>query len=349
MATMKDVAMKAGVSVATVSNVINGKQNVTSELTERVLKAIKDCDFHVNLTARGLKTSKSKTIGVVLPDMTKIFFNEVMRGILEYAESHGYRIIVLNSYYNYSTEKECIASLRSSNVDGIILDSCCDYHQLKEWACELSTYEGRYTPIVFLENSIDDDLVSSVTIDAYYWSGRITQYLISHGRKRILFVCGPLHLRHERDRYYGYEQTLKDNGIKPSDNLIIQGDFSSGSSYSLFQKFLLKNIKFDAVQASSDEAAIGVLKVLKEHGYHIPEDILICGFDDLFPSSLVDPGITTVRVPKHEIGYEAVKECIHLIEDPSLPRRRIVLSSEMIIRGSTDKNSTDTSWNLVYW
>lgn len=348
MVKMKDVAAKAGVSVATVSNVFTGKHFVTPEVKARVLQAVEELDYHINLNARGLKTSKTKTIGVVLPDMTKLFFNEVLHGILESAENHGYRIMVLNSYYDFSIEKECIASLRGSNVDGIILDSCCDFHDLKSWANELASYEGRYTPIVFLETSMDDALVSSVSVDTYYWSSRITKYLISQGKRKILYISGPLHLRHEHDRLSGYKQALKDSGLKIQDSLIVKGDFSPNSAYHLVDELLHKPPKFDAVQASNDEAAIGALKALKEHGVNVPGDIMVCGFDNLFPSTLVEPSITTINVPRCDIGSEAVTECIHHIEDPSLPHRCIVLSADMVKRGSTDSES-GTSWELAYW
>ena len=348
MVKMKDVAEKAGVSVATVSNVFTGKHFVSPEVKERVLKAVDALNYHINLNARGLKTSRTKSIGVVLPDMTKLFFNEVLRGILESAESHGYRIMVLNSYYDFSIEKECISYLRSSNVDGIILDSCCDYHELKKWANELALYEGRYTPIVFLETSMDDALVSSVSVDTYYWSSRITKYLISKGKRKILYISGPLHLRHEYDRLSGYEHALKDSGLKVQDNLIIKGNYSPNFSYHLVNELLRKPPKFDAIQASNDEAAIGAIKALKEHGYNVPESIMVCGFDNLFPATLVEPSITTINVPRCEIGVEAVTECIHHIEDPSLPHRCIVLSANMVQRGSTESN-IGISWELAYW
>ena len=345
---MTDVAAAAGVSVATVSNVFTGKHFVSPEIKDRVLQAVEDLDYHINLTARSLKTSKSKTIGIVLPDITKLFFTEVMRGILDTVEEHGYKAIYLSSYFDYATEKECIASLRSNNVDAIIIDTCCDYHNLKNWAYELATYEGKYTPIVFIESAVDGGLASSVAIDAYYWSGKLTRHLISLNKSRILFISGPSYLKQEHDVLIGYKQALKDNGIKINDNLIFTSDFSSKSSYKLMTNILKKSPKFDAIQASNDEAAIGAVKALKEHGLKIPDDIVICGFDNLFPTTLVDPAITTINVPRREIGAAAVNECIHHIEDPSLPHRNVVLSADMIVRGSTEKGA-ETTWDLYSW
>ena len=345
---MKDVASMAGVSVATVSNVFTGKHYVSPEVRKRVMQAVEDLNYHINLNAQGLKTSKTRIIGVVLPDITKLFFNDVLKGIFDTANRCGYKITVQSSNYDYEVEKECISSLRGLNVDAIILDSCCDYRKLNEWAYELASYEGKYTPIVSLENSMDDTLVSAVTIDSYYWSRNVTQYLISRGRSKILFISGPPTLRHEHDRLAGYRQALKDNKIKVVDKLIVNRDFTSNSSYDVVRDALAKGLKFDAIQGSNDQAAIGAVKALKERSIRIPEDIMVCGFDNIFPSTLVEPAITTVSVPRYEIGAEAVKECIRHMEDPTLPPRRIVLNSEILKRGSTEAEE-NTTWDLDYW
>ena len=348
MVRMKDVAASAGVSVATVSNVFTGKHYVSPDVRARVMQAVEDLNYHINLNAQALKTSKTNTIGVILPDITKLFFNDVLRGILDTANREGYKITVLSSNYDYHVEKECISYLRGSNVDAIILDSCCDYRELSNWAYEIAAYEGRYTPVISLENSMNDDFVSAVTIDSYYWSNKITQYLISQGKSKILFISGPITLRHEHDRLVGYKQALKDNKIKINDSLIISRDFTSNSSYDVIKNVLKKGLKFDAIQASNDQAAIGATKALKEHNIKVPEDIMVCGFDNIFPSTLIDNGITTVSVPRYEIGKEAVKECIRHINDPSLPARRIVLNAEIIMRGSTETDYIN-SWDLFYW
>lgn len=348
MVKMKDVAARAGVSVATVSNVFTGKHFVSPEARSRVLNAVEDLDYHINLNARGLKTVSTNTIGVVLPDITKLFFNDVLRGILETAHASDYRVTVLSSGYDYAYEKECISNLRGMNVDAIIIDSCCDYHNLKEWAYELASYEGKFTPVVSIESAMDTELVSSVMIDTYYWSNKITQHLLSLGRKKIMYISGPSYLRHERDRLAGYKQALRDSGIKVSNDLIVSNDFSSGASYDTVSAALNSSVEFDAIQASNDQAAIGAIKALKEHGLKVPDDIPVSGFDNLFPSTLVEPAVTTISVPRYELGSEAVNECIRHINDPSLAPRSLVLSANIIKRGSTVPDSS-SPWELVYW
>ena len=349
MVNMKDVAEKAGVSIATVSNVFTGKHFVSPEVKERVLKAVDELNYHVNLSARSLKTAKTNTIGVILPDMTKLFFTEVMRGILDTAEKYGYRIMVLNSYFDFEIEKECISRLRESNVDAIILDSCCDYHDIRNWAYEIASFDGRYTPVVFLEVAADDLVVSSVTVDSYYWSYKMTQYLFSLEKEKILYVSGPSGLKQEQDKLAGFKQAMKDNGVRLNDSMFLLGeDFSSSSYYELFSSAFKKNVKFEAIQASNDEAALGILKGLKERGIRVPDDIIVSGFDNLFPSTLTSPAITTINVPRYEMGVEAVNECVHHIDDPSLSCRSIALGAEMLKRESTEKG-LKTSWELFSW
>jgi len=139
MARMKDVADRAGVSVATVSNVLTGKRAVTPEVRENVLRAIKELDYHVNMIARGLKTQRTNTIGVVLPDVTKLFFNDVLHGMMTAASDFGYCITLLSSNYNFDTERQSIAALRGNHVDAVILDSCVNAAMPSSGALSLRT------------------------------------------------------------------------------------------------------------------------------------------------------------------------------------------------------------------
>ena len=143
-------------------------------------------------------------------------------------------------------------------------------------------------------------------------------------------------------------QALKENNIEISDSLILESDFSTSTSYSLICNVLDSCLKFDAVQASNDEAAVGVLRAFKERGIRVPEDIVICGFDNLFPSTLVEPAITTINVPRFEMGVAAIDECIRHIDDPELPYNSTVLGAEMLIRSSSEKGS-EVKWDVDSW
>jgi DNA-binding LacI/PurR family transcriptional regulator len=345
---MKDVAKHAGVSVATVSNVITGKQVVSERIRVRVLTAIKELNYSINLVARGLKTQRTNTIGVILPDITKLFFLDVLKGIMETAVSENYNINIFNSYYNFNMERTLVTSLLSNRVDGIILDSCVDRNYADEWARDLSL-EGVYAPpVVSLECHLNSERISNVVVDNKYWSGRLAQHLIDCGRRRIVFIAGPVHIQHEYERVEGYKDTLIKNGIPVQDELITGGDFLAGTAYDTMCKILQQGIEFDAIQASNDQAAIGAIKALNEHAISVPEDAAVCGFDNLFPSTLVTPAISTISIPRYQMGVTAARDILRRIKDRDAASVQYVIDAEMIIRASSSA-SVNTSWDLKNW
>ena len=357
MVRMKDVAKHAGVSVATVSNVITGKQVVSEAIRGRVLTSIRELNYNINLVARGLKTQRTNTIGIILPDVTKLFFLDVLKGILEAAVREQYKINIFSSNFSFETERALINYLYSNRVDGIILDTCVDRQYAAEWARELSTVSEMYSPpVVAMEyrmsglpaNDSQKSRISSVVIDCKYWSGQITQHLINNGRKRIFFISRPLYIEHAFEQLEGYKEILGKNNIPVQDELISKGDFLSATAYDMVCLALNNKVRFDAIQASNDQAAIGTIKALKEHNLSVPRDVAVCGFDDLFPSTLVTPAITTISVPRYEMGVQAVEEVIRRINNPLAEPAQYVLNAGMIIRASSS-DYTNTVWNLDNW
>lgn len=346
MVKMKDVAHRAGVSIATVSNVITGKRAVSPEVQKAVLEAIHELDYHVNMVARGLKTQRTNTIGVVLPDVTKLFFNDVLKGIMAAASANGYGINILSSGYDFEQEKRMISALWGNHVDAIILDSCVNYPEAEQWGKELAA-SGKDTPVVSLENNMGDE-ISSISVDCRYWSGRITRHLLEQGHKKIFYISGPPSLRHEHDRLEGYKEALCAHGLQVDPELITTQDFLSGSAYHVVKQALADGLEFDAIQASNDQAAIGAIKALKEHGISVPGQVAVTGFDNLFPSTLVTPAITTVHVRRYTMGYNAVMECIRRIQEPDVKPNQEMLDSRLIIRSSSS-DLAETSWDLDNW
>lgn len=346
MVKMKDVAARAGVSIATVSNVITGKRTVSPEVQKAVLQAISDLDYHVNMVARGLKTQRTNTIGVVLPDVTKLFFNDVLKGIMTAAAENGYSINILSSGYDFALEKKLVATLRGNGVDAIILDSCVEYSQAEQWGAELVEL-AKDVPIVSLENCLGK-AISSLALDCRLWSSQVTRHLIQQGRKKIFYISGPLSLRHEQDRLDGYRSALQEHDIAVDPRLIVTRDFQSGSAYNAVKKVLEQGLEFDAIQASNDQAAIGAIKALMEHGIAVPDKVAVTGFDNLFPSSLIDPAITTVHVHRYTMGYEAVMECLRRIGDPEAEPVQKMMEAHLVIRGSSSTQAK-TEWDLDNW
>jgi DNA-binding LacI/PurR family transcriptional regulator len=348
MIRMKDVAKHAGVSVATVSNVLTGKQVVSDSVREAVFSSIKELNYSINLVARGLKTQRTNTIGLILPDVTKLFFLDVLKGIMETATKEKYNINIFSSNFDFEVERLLLNSLLSNRVDGIILDTCMDRQHAAKCIRELSLVGPNAPPVVSLESRMDTEHISSVFVDCKYWSGRITQHLIDCGHKRIFFIAGPVHIEHEYDHLEGYRHTLEQNAIPVQDELVAMGDFLSGTAYDMVYSALEKGLCFDAIQASNDQAAIGAIKALQEHGISVPAEVAVCGFDNLFPSTLVTPAITTVSVPRYEMGVIAVQEILRRIKNRDAAPELYKIDAELIIRASSIMNEK-TPWNLNNW
>lgn len=347
MLRMKDVARHAGVSVATVSNVITGKKPVSPAITQKVLASISDLNYQVNIMARGLKTQQTFTLGIVLPDVTKLFFMDVIRGIMDVANQNGYSVNILSSSYDLNTERQHIGTLRSSRVDGIILDSCIPLEHSETWIDELMADQSA-PPIVALESKLAVDRISSVVVENQIYSGRITQHLIDGGARRIFFISGPRYLEHEYERLLGYQKTLEKNGLPRIAELESGGDYLSGTGYRMVKKALSEGIDFDAVQATNDQAAVGALKALRENGIDVPGQVALAGFDNLFASTLVSPAITTVNVPRYDLGSTAVTELLRLITDKDAHPICHILPANLILRSSSSRNAQD-EWDLENW
>lgn len=348
MVKMIDVAERAGVSVATVSNVLTGKRVVSPEITERVMKAINELDYHVNMMARGLKTQKTNVIGVILPDITKLFFNDVLKGIITAANDAGYSVNILTTNFNIDNERRHISTLKVNNCEAIILDTCSDYMDADKWADVITNNGSSSIPIVCLEVPLNSEKVSSVLVDCHSASYQMTSHLLEMGKNKILYISGPQHLWQEKERLAGYKEALSDYGVRVNQSLIVQRDFMANSSYDAVKNVLNSEICFDAIQGSNDEAAIGALKALSEMGIKIPEELVICGFDNLFPSSIISPPITTIDVPRFDMGYAAVKECLRRIDNPDAAPRSIELKTKFLIRQSTVPDA-ESEWDLTNW
>jgi DNA-binding LacI/PurR family transcriptional regulator len=348
MVRMKDVAKHAGVSVATVSYVLSGKPGVGEAVRERVLESIRELNYEINLVARGFKAQKTNTIGIILPDVTKLFFLNVLKGIMETAAKHQYSITISSSDFDFSVERRLIATLRGSRVEGIVLGSCVDRTFASEWAAELASGKGDTPPVVSLECLLDTRYVSSVVVDTRNLSSRLTQHLVDTGRRRIFFIAGPVHIEYEYDHLEGYKNVLKKNDIPVLDELIAGGDFMSKTAYTIVCDALKKGIRFDAIQASNDQAAIGAIKALDEHGFSVPGDVAVCGYDNLFPSTLVTPSITTVSVPGYKMGITAVEEVLRRIKDRNAFPKQYCMDAEIVIRSSSQPD-IKTPWNLDNW
>jgi DNA-binding LacI/PurR family transcriptional regulator len=350
MANIKDVAKLANVSISTVSSVINNNKIVSDELRKRIEDAIKELDYQTSPVARSLKNRKSGTIGVILPNITSIFFPQVLTGIENTAYKHGYSIIYFNSHQNISKEKKYIEMLAHYFVEGIIVDSSVDIKNSSGYIRFLTDkiIQKYKIPIISLERPLCDDKIGSVKVDNAYGGYLVTKHLIEMGHKSIAHISGHMGVPMSLDRISGYRKALQEYGLDYNEGLIKSGDFSPLSGYNEMKELLDQRISFTAVFAGNDQETIGAIKAIKEAGMRVPQDIAVAGFDDISVATLVEPALTTISFSKYDMGAMAVEALIQSINKPDSAPAHQSLDIRLAVRNSSDPASI-SSWNLDGW
>lgn len=351
MVGIKEVASRAGVSISTVSNVINQKKPVSPELMARVNEAIDELQYEVNPVGRGLKSNKTNQVGVIVPSFSQVYFPAILQGIHEAGIKYGYTISVFETNGDVEQEKQHVKFLQHSWTDGIILASYANRENISDrnYIRSLSNIGNgkKFIPVVSLE-SILDPSIDAVIVDNKKAASIAVKHLIEQGHKEIAHIAAPLRFQIGELRLEGYRETLINSGLKFDSALISEGQFSPTSGYHCMNKLLDQGNSFTAVFSANDQMAIGAMRALLEKGYRIPEDVAVIGLDNNFPSTLVTPSLSSVNLPKFEMGYQAMTLLSERLKQPESPRRVITLDTELIVRKSTSSEG-DSTWNLNNW
>jgi LacI family transcriptional regulator len=335
-ATIKDVATRAKVSVGTVSNVLSGSKSVGSAMRVRVQAAIADLDYHPDRVARSLKSKKTRTLGIILSDITNPFFSQVLRGAEDCALANGYVLISLNSDDKVDREIQMLSVLRSSRVDGILIVVAPNPRHSEHISNAL--HSG--IPIVCLDRVPENIPLDCVSIDNILGSKMCVRHLIQQGHRRIGIISGSSSLQTGRERLQGYIAALNEADIDMDAELIKEGDFRQTSGYRLGKDLLFANRRPTAVFVANGLMAIGFVQALNEAYLSCPEDIAVACFDDLPLSDIFQPQITAVIQPAYEIGRVGAQLLIdRLQQNVSAPTSpvSICLSPELKIRSSTSR------------
>ncbi len=348
MANITDVAKRAGVSIATVSHVINKTKFVGQELTDRVNNAIEELGYQANEMAASMKRRETRNIGVILPDIRMVFFPAVLEGIENAAKENGYKLFYFSTDYDFRKEREYLNLLKSSWVDGIVIDSCCASEDIEEYQKELiGNRAEKIVPVVALETPFSAEELGVITFDQIKYTTESLEYLIGLGRRRIGLLVGP-DLPVYRDTMASCRAVFSKHSIPFSKKDIIYGDYFADSGYRAAKEALKKGADWDALYAENDQMAIGAIKALKEAGKKIPEDVAVIGADGIFVASLIEPSLTSVELPRYEMGYKAVQLLIDMIRNHNDRGEHIELEGRLIIRQSTDP-AVKTDWSLEGW
>jgi DNA-binding LacI/PurR family transcriptional regulator len=334
MSTIKEVAELAGVSIGTVSHVIGGSVPVSDQLRRRVLAAIRTLDYHPNHIARSLKTRKTRTLGIVVPDMTIPFFAQVIRSAEAAARVHGYSVIAVNSDDNTIRQKEVLSLLRSQRIEGILLVIASGQGS----QAQVPKLIDSGIPVVCLDRLPEEIEVDSVCVEDCAAADMGVSHLLSLGHTEIAILTGPLILRNERERLRGYKSALQRAGLSPKKSLMWEAPLHQEDVFRKFREsFAGSKKRPTALFCTNGVTGLGALRGMAACGLSTPEDIAFVTFDELTAEDIFRPSITSVVQPAYEIGYRAAEILIERIDAglPRGPKIEVRLPATLKIRGSS--------------
>ncbi len=326
---MRDVAERAGVSVTTVSHVINETRPVSDELRERVLAAMDELGYQPNRLARSLRRRKTHTIGMIVPDSANPFFAEVARGIEDKSFEQGYNVILCNSDGDLAKELLYTNVLAEKQVDGILFVAAGVSTE------HIRALQRRQMPLVVVDRDIPGVAVDSVLTNNAHGGWQATQHLIELGHRRIGCITGPSDVTPSAERITGYCQALREGGIAMHEGLVVKGDFQYESGYRATHRLLAVNDPPTGIFACNDLMAVGAISAALELGLQVPADLSVIGFDDVRLALFANPPLTTIAQPKYEMGVLATSMLLERMQDRDRSPRRQLLETSLLIRQST--------------
>ena len=334
MVTILDVAKLAGASLGTVSNVINKTTYVSPKLTRRVLKAIRELNYHPNGMARSLRTRASKTVGMIIPNITDPFFPFVVRGAEDVLLDAGYQLIVGNSDDDASKEEAYYSTFRTKRVDGLLL--------IISPSAQAPDYLRRHgqgmVPIVLLDRyhpGLGNDVVA---LDDTEGSFQAVSHLCNSGHRNIAIITGPLTLLNARMRLGGYRRALERHGVPFVQELVYEGSFDIASGHELTKSLLKTPIRPTGLFVCNPQMTIGVLRAFRDHNIRCPQDMAVVSFGDMDLFELMRPSVSAVKLPVYDLGATAAEILLKRISGKlTSSAQRKVLAGELVVRESSSR------------
>ena len=330
--TIKDVAKIANVSYATVSRALSGSKEVSESTRKRIVDICNKIGYSPNAIARGLVTSNTYTIGLIVPDITNPFYPEVALGVEDEARRNGYNIFLCNTNFEIEREKSYFKLLLEKRVEGIIIASISD-----EARNSFISYNSRL-PIVYIGSDPKEISCNFVATDNVKAGFLAAEYLIKLGHNKIAFLGGSSGSNSYQDRLKGFMTAMKKNGLKPDTTLIKGNGFRRENGYKIIKGMIDEKIIPAAIIAANDLVALGVIEGCEELNLNVPEDISVIGFDDIPYASLPKIKLTTVSQSKYSLGKRAFDMVFKLLKD-KIPKKGLqeILQPELMIRTTCKK------------
>ncbi|MDI7247105.1 MAG: LacI family DNA-binding transcriptional regulator [Bacillota bacterium] len=326
--TIKEIASIAGVSANTVSRALRGESGVSQETTAKIRKIAGQIGYERNVLASHLRTRQNRTVGVIIIDNSNPFYAEVLKGIEAGCKLRGYQILIYNTQGDHAKEEQAIRLMFSYRARGIIIDpipNCGESH--------VRLLKEKDFPFVLASHYCKDIQANWVGYDDHEVGRTLGELLISKGHSKILFFGGYPGDSTYDDRFEGFCAALRAHGLEPRPENIVNFQVDGDMAYRKMKLLVASPRRFTAIMAYNDIAALAALKAIKEEGLRVPHDIALVGVDDIAMTDLVEPGLTTMHLPKQQAGQVAAELLIDCIENHP-PERRIVLKPRLVLRGS---------------
>ena len=334
MPTIKEVAQKAHVSVGTVSNVISGTVPVSKKLKDRVLDIVQQLDYRPDHVARSLKLRQTRTVGLVISDITDPFFPQVMRGAEDVAWSANYILITFNSDDQPQREQLVLDALRSRRVDGILLVAATGTDPAR-----IRAIQDSGTPVVCLDRDLSGAGLDCVVVNNFRAARQCVRHLISQGHCKIGLLNGNPTVTVARDRYLGYRQGLDDAGLACDERLVVTAGAGCDEALAAARRMLVAAGRPSVVIAGGMTLGIGLMRAAREMGLRCPDDLAITIFDDPAFSEAITPRLTAIAQPSYEIGRKGMELLLERMQDPHRRRRKLVLETILRVRESCGAKS----------
>jgi LacI family transcriptional regulator len=331
-ATLREVADKAGVHPATASRALNRATEdlVNATTAARIQKIAKELGYTPNPIARSLKTSRSSSIGLIIPDLTNPLFPPIVRGVEDVLRPIGYNAWIVNTDNKQDVEAMAIDSFRQRNVEGFVFATAHLHHPLLEEMAATST------PMVLINRRLASAEIPSVTSDDATGVALAMQHLIDLGHRNVVHLAGPQDLSTGVTRRRAFRENLGERGLPDSaDRVVVCDAWSEEAGTRGMLQMLDSGVEFTAVLAGNDLLALGAYDALAARGLSCPGDISVIGFNDMPYMDKVNPPMTTVRIPHYEIGAEAARLLLEVLKDPERHPRSLLLPLTLVVRDST--------------
>ena len=332
--TIYDIAEALNLSPATISRGLKEHPAIRKDTRKKILEKAKEMGYRQNFFASNLRRNRTNTIGVIVPRLNSYFMSTVIAGMEKIANQAGYNMIISQSMESLAKEVVNVKTLYNSRVDGLLVS-------LAYATDDISHFEellDKGVPLIFFDRVFEHPQCTSIVIDNYKAGYEVTQHLISQGCKRIAHITASLKRNVYADRLRGYKQALNDNGIEYNEELVFVNNLSDQAGVDVTRSLLKMDLRPDAIFTSNDACAVSCIRELKMAGLKIPNDIAIAGFNNDPLSKVIEPNLTTINYPGHEMGEVAASTLIGRLDlKHGTSLNTIILRHELVIRESTLK------------